>query len=132
MGIIKVVCGIIYENDKVFICRRKKEKSLGGFWEFPGGKIEDGEKYTDSLKRELNEELKMDVNIIEYFDTSLHHYEGFSIELIAYKCELIMWNNYLSDHDLFDWVNPNKLTKWNLAPADIPLAEKIKKAYNNL
>jgi 8-oxo-dGTP diphosphatase len=126
MVMIKVVCGIIYQNDKVFICRRKKEKSLGGFWEFPGGKIEGGEKHEESLKRELIEELKMDVEVIEYFDTSIHNYESFSIELIAYKCDLIRWNNYLSDHDLFDWVSPNEITKWKLAPADVPLAEKLK------
>lgn len=123
---IKVVCGIIYQNDKVFICRRKREKSLGGFWEFPGGKIEDGEKHEESLKRELIEELEMEVRVIEYFDSSIYNYENFSIELIAYKCDLIEWNNYLSDHDLFEWVSPIEITKWKLAPADVPLAKKLK------
>jgi 8-oxo-dGTP diphosphatase len=50
MGMIKVVCGIIYKNDKIFICRRKPSKSLGGFREFPGGKIEQGESDEDSQK----------------------------------------------------------------------------------
>ncbi|MEM1260672.1 MAG: (deoxy)nucleoside triphosphate pyrophosphohydrolase [Bacteroidota bacterium] len=130
---IKVVCGIIYQQDNIFICRRKEGKSLSGFWEFPGGKIEDGEKHEESLKRELMEELKMEVDVIGYFDTAIHHYQGFSIELIAYKCTLVRWEHYLSDHDRFNWVSPKVLTQWKLAPADIPLAEKLRqKAGSNI
>lgn len=54
MGLIKVVCGIIYQDNEIFICRRRPEKSLGGFWEFPGGKVEKGEECEISLLRELN------------------------------------------------------------------------------
>ena len=126
MDMIRVVCGIISKDDKIFICRRKPNKYLGGYWEFPGGKIEIGESNEDSLKRELSEELKMEVDLVKYFGSSQHHYENFAIELIAYKCDLIRWNNYLSDHDLFEWVSPNEITKWKLAPADIPFAEELK------
>ena len=125
MDMIKVVCGIIYKNDKIFICRRKPNKSLGGFWEFPGGKIEDGESNIDSLKRELMEELQMEVDVIEYLDSSKYDYESFSIELIAYKCNLGNWNLQLTDHDLYEWVTPNEILNWKLAPADIPIAKKI-------
>ena len=62
---IKVVCGIIFKDQKIFICRRNPEASLGGYWEFPGGKIEEGEDHRESLKRELMEELLMDVEIEE-------------------------------------------------------------------
>ena len=50
MGLIKVVCGIIYQDNEIFICRRRPEKSLGGFWEFPGGKVEKGEECEISKK----------------------------------------------------------------------------------
>ena len=68
---IKVVCGIIYKDEKKFICRRKPSKSLGGYWEFPCGKIEQYESHKDSLKRELMEELQMEVEIMEYYDSSI-------------------------------------------------------------
>ncbi|MGJ1538181.1 NUDIX domain-containing protein [Sphingobacterium multivorum] len=55
MDLITVVCGIIFKDDLVLICRRKAEKSLGGYWEFPGGKVEDGESNEESLLRELIE-----------------------------------------------------------------------------
>lgn len=125
MATIKVVCGIIFDKGKIFICRRKKGKSLEGFWEFPGGKIEDNEKHEDSLKRELIEELNMQVNIRGYFETSVHNYYDVNIELIAFTCDLIKWNNYLSDHDLFKWISPEEITNLKLAPADIPIAKKL-------
>lgn len=129
---ISVVCGIIFNNGKVFIARRKPSKSLGGYWEFPGGKIEQGENHKDSLKRELMEELKMEVEIMEYYDSSKYEYDNFTIELIAYICMYKTWNHNLTDHDRFEWVTPNELLNWKLAPADVPLAKKIKKAYNNV
>ena len=125
MDIIKVVCGIIFNDNKVFICRRKPEKSLGGYWEFPGGKIEQGEKYEVSLSRELIEELGMKVEVKEYFKTNIHAYEKFTIELIAYKCIFFDATFQLTDHDSFEWVLVKDLVNWNLAPADIPIAKEL-------
>lgn len=122
---IRVVCGIIYNNDKVFICRRKPEKSLGGYWEFPGGKIENGESLKESLIRELNEELRMDVEEVKYFGYNTHNYNDLSIELIAYTCKLKEWNGYMSDHDQYQWLSPSDMSNLYLAPADKPLLEKL-------
>jgi 8-oxo-dGTP diphosphatase len=122
---IKVVCGIIYKGDEIFISRRKAEKVLGGYWEFPGGKIEVGENDEDSLTRELFEELGMKVIVNELFKTVIYHYENFSIELIAYKCDFLEATFNLTDHDLFEWVNIEELKNWQLAPADIPIAEQL-------
>lgn len=131
MGTIKVVCGIIYNDDKVLICRRKPEKSLGGYWEFPGGKIEENESDEESLIRELKEELDMEVNIESFFNSSEHSYENFTIELIAYKCSFVSSNFKLTDHDKYEWIEPNKLLDWKLAPADIPIAEELITNKNN-
>lgn len=125
MDMIKVVCGIIYYGEKVFICRRNANKSLGGYWEFPGGKIEKGEKPKFALERELNEELGMKVSVNEYFKTEIHKYEKFTIELIAYKCQFIDATFIMPDHDAYEWVNVKELGKWTLAPADITIAKEL-------
>jgi len=125
MDILKVVCGIIYYGDKVFIGRRNSNKSLSGYWEFPGGKIKEGEKPKLALERELIEELDMKVTVNEYFNTVIHQYEKFTIELIAYKCQFIDATFKMLDHDAYEWVNIKELRSWNLAPADIPIADEL-------
>ncbi|SEW35219.1 8-oxo-dGTP diphosphatase [Chitinophaga sp. YR573] len=125
MGTIKVICGIIFKDDKIFLCRRNANKSLAGYWEFPGGKIESGETDVDALSRELHEELGMKVKIIEHFKTVIHPYDAFTIELIAYTCQFQEANYTLTDHDKYEWVDVKDLNKWNLAPADIPIANAI-------
>ncbi|WP_109852844.1 (deoxy)nucleoside triphosphate pyrophosphohydrolase [Aquimarina sp. AU58] len=125
MDTIKVVCGIIYNDNKILICRRKPEKSLGGYWEFPGGKVEENESNEESLIRELKEELEMEVNIESFFKSSEHTYENFTIELIAYICNFVSSSFKLTDHDRYEWIEPNELLDWKLAPADIPIAQEL-------
>jgi len=112
-------------SNKVFVCRRKEGKSLGGFWEFPGGKIQDSETQQESLKRELIEELEMEISIDTFVGSSIHDYGTFKIELLGYRCKLIRYNGKLTDHDAYEWTTPENLLTFNLAPADIPLAKKI-------
>ncbi len=125
MNIIKVVCGIIFKNDLVLICRRKPEKSLGGYWEFPGGKVEDRESYEESLLRELIEELNLKVEIKEHFFDTVHHYDNGAIELISFICETKNIATESTDHDQLEWVEVSDLLNWKLAPADIPIAKEL-------
>lgn len=119
---IEVVCGIIYNEDKVLICRRASHKALGGYWEFPGGKIEAEESGEQSLKRELLEELGMEVEIQGYLMEHIHDYGSFSIKLIAYTCEFKNASFVMSDHDAYKWVFPIELEQFKLAPADVSIA----------
>lgn len=125
MRIIKVVCGLIFDYNNVLICRRKLEKSLGGYWEFPGGKIENDEFYEDALTRELKEELDLEVEIDSHFLSNIHHYENSTIELISFLCRGKRRELKSTDHDKIEWVKYNDLLEWNLAPADIPIAKKL-------
>ncbi|ELL9328548.1 (deoxy)nucleoside triphosphate pyrophosphohydrolase [Vibrio fluvialis] len=124
--LLKVTCGIIFNDEgKVFICRRKPEKSQGGYWEFPGGKVEEGESLEECLRRELLEELDMDVQVKEHFKTVQHDYGTIQVELIAFTCQFIRSNYELVDHDRYEWIDINKLLEKMLAPADAPIAEEL-------
>jgi 8-oxo-dGTP diphosphatase len=122
---IKVVCGIIWKEGKIFIARRKSGKSLAGFWEFPGGKLEENEDPEPALIRELEEELGMKIRISEFFGSKVHHYETFSIELIAYSGEFISTSYHLTDHDEIAFVNPQDLTNYQIAPADLFIVDQL-------
>jgi 8-oxo-dGTP diphosphatase len=123
---IEVVCGVIYnEHGQILICRRAKHKSLAGYWEFPGGKIETDELPEQSLSRELLEELGMEVSVQDFLTEVLHKYEDFAIKLLAYRCAFISASYILSDHDQYDWVYPQELVNFELAAADVPIVELL-------
>tara|TARA_B100001057_G_scaffold280260_1_gene280691 strand:- start:171 stop:545 length:375 start_codon:yes stop_codon:yes gene_type:complete len=122
---IKVVCGIIYKDDKILLTRRKKGKSLEGYWEFPGGKVEEGETDKSALERELNEELGLSVSELTYFSENKHEYDTFSIHLIAFKCSTHDNPKTLIDHDKFKWLSSDEIKDFKLADADKPLFEKL-------
>jgi 8-oxo-dGTP diphosphatase len=122
---IKVVCGIIWKGDQVFIARRKAGKALAGFWEFPGGKLEKDEPEEAALVRELQEELGMQVNVLDFFGSSVYDYETFSIELISYSCNFIEASYKLTDHDEVAFVRPVELGNYKIAPADQFIVERL-------
>lgn len=128
---INVVCGIISNGNKVLICRRKEGKSLSGYWEFPGGKLEPDELPEKALQRELREELGMEVDIHDHFTTVTHKYADFCIKLMAIKCSFIKASFVMSDHDLYEWVEIKELFNWELADADIPIAMILLDEWKN-
>ncbi|WP_313156820.1 (deoxy)nucleoside triphosphate pyrophosphohydrolase [Sphingobacterium multivorum] len=132
MAIIKVVCGIIFKDNHVLICRRKPEKSLGGYWEFPGGKVEEDESYEESLLRELIEELNLQVEIKQHFFDTVHHYDKGAIELISFICETEDIVKESTDHDQLEWVKVDNLLNWKLAPADIPIAKELIEMFSQI
>lgn len=77
------------------------------------------------LKRELQEELDMNINVIRHFLTIQHHYEDFSIELISFLCDFKSSTFSMKDHDAYEWVDPKSILNWDLAPADIPIAKAL-------
>jgi len=122
---INVVCGIIYNSGKVFIARKIPSKSFGGKWEFPGGKVKEGEDQKEALSRELYEELGMRVMIGDFITSNQFSSKEKSINLIAYKCEFLSATYNMIDHDRYEWIQPEDLPNWDLAPADIPIAKTL-------
>ena len=124
---MKVVTAGIIKNDlaEVLIVRRGNNESLQGFWEFPGGKKENDESEEECIKRELSEELAIDVEVGEFVGESHYVYEHGEFLLKAYWVNSYSGEIVLSVHDDLNWTPLTELKNYKLAPADIPIAEKL-------
>lgn len=92
---------------------------------FPGGKFELNEDYESCLKIELLEKLNLNVEIDGYFDSHIHNYKSYTIELIAFICRSNQNDIILNEHDKVEWVHIQDIFAYKLAPADIPITEKL-------
>lgn len=115
---IEVVAGIIYKNNKFLIARRNLNKSQGGLWEFPGGKVEKDESYESALRREIREELNADIEVKEYIGESIYHYPEKDIKLIFYKAKLLSEGIELIEHESYKWITKEEKEKYEFAGAD--------------
>lgn len=134
MKTIKVGAAIIERDGKYLIAKRPEEKSFGGMWEFPGGKIEDGESDEGCLYREIKEEFpELIIFISEFFEKGEHEDEnlGIRIELFGYLAMHLFGNAIPVEHSSVKWVSPAEIENHNFAPADIPLVEKLKALHAN-
>jgi len=122
---VVVTCAIIEKDGKILIARRAPGKNLAGKWEFPGGKVEDGESPEECLKRELEEEFGIRTKVGKFITSNKHDYSHISIELFAFQTEYLSGNYILSDHDEIEWVRPDCLLNFDLAAADIPIAREV-------
>jgi 8-oxo-dGTP diphosphatase len=113
-----VTAAIIQRDDKYLLARRAPGQNLAGYWEFPGGKVEADETFEDCLARELMEELNLETQVLDHFCDSVYHYDKGSINLVAYRVQILGGNMTLSVHDQVDWFKPQKMLTLNLAPAN--------------
>jgi len=128
---IKVSCAIIRnETGEVLVTQRSHTMPLPLKWEFPGGKVEPSESAEQSLIREINEELTVQIRIIEKLQENVHHYPDKTICLIPFLCEIISGEIQLKEHAAFLWLKPDKLLMQpDWAEADIPIAENLQSKY---
>ncbi|MCB0646931.1 MAG: (deoxy)nucleoside triphosphate pyrophosphohydrolase [Saprospiraceae bacterium] len=122
---IKVCCAIIVQDGKVLAAKRGPQMAMSGYWEFPGGKVMDGEEYEDCLIREIKEELDIDIVQLKYFTTHLHPYADFIIELIAFTCIPTQKDFVLAEHEAAGYFDHENLKKLEWAPADIPIVDLL-------
>ena len=115
------------QNDKgeILICLRKRVKARGGYWEFPGGKIEEGESGQQALVRELKEELDISITPGKIRGRTIYSYPDITIELILIDACNPQGIISMTDHDSYIWVKPQELKDYNLAPADLLLLKKL-------
>ncbi len=124
MKIKQIAAGIIVNSGKVLLAQRKKGKDLEFKWEFPGGKLEEGETLEQCLCRELVEELNLEVTVEKLFMKSEHIYDfgGFVLNTFIAKCDNPLITK-TDAHEQYAWVKPKNLLNYDLAPADIPIAK---------
>ena len=124
MNIVLVVaCALIDADNRVLIARRPPEKTLGGLWEFPGGKVEAGETPEDCLMRELKEELAVTTwkSCLAPLTFASHSYESFHLLMPLYVCRKWEGPMVAREHSALKWVRANRLRDYPMPPADEPL-----------
>ncbi|WJY71822.1 CTP pyrophosphohydrolase [Corynebacterium auriscanis] len=117
---IEVVGAVFVQDGKILACKRGETMSLPGYWEFPGGKIEEGESPEQALRRELDEELNCRATVGDHLDTTAHEYDFGTVVLSTYICELGETDPILAEHEEMRWLTPSELRSVEWAPADLP------------
>ena len=129
MKTIKVVAAVIKSVNKngediIFATQRGYGEFKDG-WEFPGGKIEEGETPQEALKREIMEELDTEISVGELIDTIEYDYPTFHLSMDCFWCEVIKGNLVLKEAEDAKWLKKNELDKVDWLPADVELIGKI-------
>ncbi|MBV4436319.1 (deoxy)nucleoside triphosphate pyrophosphohydrolase [Clostridium tyrobutyricum] len=123
---LKVVGAIIENEDKEILCALRSPKmSLPNMWEFPGGKIEQGETFKQAIEREIKEELSCIIEFIDVFNDSTYEYEKFIVNLITVRCKLVSGTPTKSEHSKLIWMHRENLPSLKWSPADIPTMKKL-------
>ncbi|WP_413927354.1 (deoxy)nucleoside triphosphate pyrophosphohydrolase [Clostridioides sp. ES-S-0006-03] len=125
---IKVVAAIIEnENNEILCALRAPNMSLPNHWEFPGGKVKEGESLFDAIEREIQEELSCKVKADIVFAENTHEYEKIIVNLIGIKCSLIKEFPTPNEHSKLIYLKKENLSSLVWAPADIPIVKEIMK-----
>ena len=129
---VEVVASIIDHQGKTLCVQRNTSKYdyISLKYEFPGGKVEEGETNEAALVREIREELKMEIHDLTHFLTVEHTYPDFKITMHSYKCKVDHPELTLAEHVDFKWRTPNEMDDLDWAAADVPIVDKLKKEYN--
>ncbi len=129
MTSIPVVCAILRRDDLILLAQRPAGKHLALKWEFPGGKVEDGEVPEQAMTRELREELGCEVEIAAALERSFHTYDRGTVEMIPFVCQLAEGSPepHPHEHAAIIWTDLKSLGSYDLAPADWPVVEALRR-----
>lgn len=122
---VQVAAAIIIDDGKIFATQRAHGEFKDG-WEFPGGKIEQGETPQQAAKREVMEELDTEIEVGELFDTVEYDYPDFHLTMHCFLCTVKSGNLVLKEHQAARWLTRETLDSVEWLPADIGLIEKLK------
>ena len=122
-----VSAAIIVENKKILCVQRNKGKYdyISYKYEFPGGKLEECENEEDALKREISEELNLEIDVAENFLVVTHEYLDFDLTMHSYLCKANTEKLVLKEHIDAKWLYKNELIELDWAAADLPIVSKL-------
>lgn len=131
MLLLVAACALMDPDGRILMCQRPEGRDHAGLWEFPGGKIEDGERPEQTIVRELREELEIEPceRCLQPFSFASHAYDDFDILMPLYICR--QWDGFARPQEgqSIKWVFPDKLMSLDLVPADIPLAQELRDRF---
>lgn len=120
-----VICDSVKEKNKIFATARGYGELKGG-WEFPGGKIEEGETPQEALKREIKEELEAEIEVYDLIDTIEYDYPTFHLSMDCFWCEVVSGELVLKEAEVAKWLTKDELDSVDWLPADVTLIDKIR------
>lgn len=124
---INVTCAIIKIDNKILVTQRSEKMKSPLKWEFPGGKLEDNESELDCIKREIREELHLEIEVLERLSNSVFDYGAFKINLIPFIANYISGDIVLTEHKDYKLIDKSELINLDWADADIPIVEEFLK-----
>ena len=125
MKTVNVVAAVIIDSKRVFATQRGYGEFSGG-WEFPGGKVEEGETKQEALIREIREELDTEIEVGELFYMVEYDYPGFHLSMACFICRIKSGELVLKEHQEARWLTKDTLNEVEWLPADISVLEKLK------
>ncbi len=130
---VKVVGAVsVNDNGEVLCALRSPNMSMPNLWEFPGGKVEQGEEPEESLVREIEEELGCRVEVYEMIENVVHEYPDIIVNLITYKTKIVEGLQKAKEHAELKWVPLEELYSLEWAPADIPTVDALRMSKGNI
>ena len=129
MKTIRVVAAVIKatneKGDPMIFATQRGYGDFKGGWEFPGGKIEEGETPKEALVREIREELETEIAVGELIDTIEYDYPTFHLSMDCFWAEIVSGNLVLKEHEAAKWLTRDELDTVEWLPADVALIEKV-------
>lgn len=126
----KIGVGVIYnEAGNILIDRRRAQGEMGGLWEFPGGKIEPNETVQDCIKREIQEELGIEVSVEECLSIIKHRYSKFDVTLFVYYCQYVKGEPQPIECEEIRWVSVSELDRYDFPDANYQIITLIQSSF---
>jgi 8-oxo-dGTP diphosphatase len=126
-NIINVTCAIIVIENKILVTQRSEKMKLPLKWEFPGGKLEENESEIECIKREIKEEINIEIEVLRKLSNSIYDYGNFKINLIPFIAQHILGEIKLIEHKDYKLLHKTELLSLDWAEADLPIVEEFLK-----